>query len=279
MNRRLRTQLDQVRPSLQDKVGLIQAKQKAHHDQHAWDQTRIESDPVYVRSYTGPKWSPAVLVKQTRPVSWTARLQDGRLVRKHQDQIRPCYNHQPAISRLLDKNKNTLPVDGSQLELAPSEPENAVPEAAADPEGVASGALAPMSTTNECPSRVARYLASVRQPECLVLQGVCFWTMGGEQSALSSILTGSQFSKPISPNTLSVKLQWIAFLRVTSPILFATDFPSRLLVYWPLMTVIQYSYLCPLYVVLARNFRTHETLPPGLYTVGLESISLGIGCI
>lgn len=113
----------------------------------------MESDPVYVRSYTGQKLSPAVLVKQTGPVSWTARLQDGRLMRKRQNQICPRYNHQPARSCLLDENKKTFPVDGSHLEPALLEPEDA-----------ASGAAAPVPTTNEqCPKRAARYPARARQ--------------------------------------------------------------------------------------------------------------------
>ena len=149
MNRRLRTQLDQVRPSLADKVGLNQAKQKAHHDQHAHDRTFNESDPVYVRSYSGQKWSPAVLVKQTGPVSWTARMQDGRLVRKHQDQIRPRYDNQPDRPSFQEN----YPVDLTPQEPAHPEPEDAAPEAAA-----------PIpASTEQSSSRVSRYPARVRQ--------------------------------------------------------------------------------------------------------------------
>lgn len=93
---KFRTQLDQVRPSLAGKVGLSQSKQKEHHDQHARDRRFAASDSVYVRGYSGQKWIPATLVERTGPVSWRVKTGDGRLVRRHQDQIRPCYDQNRA---------------------------------------------------------------------------------------------------------------------------------------------------------------------------------------
>ncbi|KAJ8385583.1 hypothetical protein AAFF_G00184450 [Aldrovandia affinis] len=116
MNRRIRTQLDLVRPSLAGKVGLNQAKQKEHHDKHARDRTFTEADSVYVRGYAGQKWIPATLIERTGPVSWRVKTQDGKLVRRHQDQIRPRYDWTQTESNLQEES---FPVDPT-----PPEPEN-----------------------------------------------------------------------------------------------------------------------------------------------------------
>ncbi|KAJ8391280.1 hypothetical protein AAFF_G00090670 [Aldrovandia affinis] len=124
MNRRIRTQLDLVRPSLAGKVGLNQAKQKERHDKHARDRTFTEADAVYVRGYAGQKWIPATLIERTGPVSWRVQTQDGKLVRRHQDQIRPRYDRTQTESNLQEES---FPVDPTPQE--PENPERQAPEA------------------------------------------------------------------------------------------------------------------------------------------------------
>lgn len=126
MNRRIRTQLDLVRPSLVDKVGLKQATQKEYHDKHAWDRVFTESDQVYVRGYSGQKWIPAMLIERTGPVSWKVKTQDGKMVRRHQDQIRPCYDQKCTEASFQE---GSLPVDLASSELVDPEPEHPTPEA------------------------------------------------------------------------------------------------------------------------------------------------------
>ena len=93
MNRRLRTHLDLVRPSLAERVRQNQGKQKQQHDLHARDRDRelTQAAAVYVRGYqaSGEKWIPGILMEKTGPVSWKVRTLDGQIVRRHHDQIRP----------------------------------------------------------------------------------------------------------------------------------------------------------------------------------------------
>lgn len=100
MNRRLRTHLDLVRPSLAERVQRNQSKQKQQHDLHARDRDKelTETVAVYVRGYqaSGEKWIPGILLEKTGPVSWKVRTQNGQIVRRHNDQIRPRRdNHGP----------------------------------------------------------------------------------------------------------------------------------------------------------------------------------------
>ncbi|KAJ8378082.1 hypothetical protein AAFF_G00248770 [Aldrovandia affinis] len=112
MNRRIRTQLDLVRPSLAGKVGLNQAKQKEHHDKHAGT-APSQADSVYVRGYAG-KWIPATLIGGP-PSILESETQDGKLVRRHQDQIRPRDDWTQTESNLQEES---FPVDPT-----PPEPE------------------------------------------------------------------------------------------------------------------------------------------------------------
>nr|XP_061834657.1 uncharacterized protein K02A2.6-like [Nerophis lumbriciformis] len=130
MNRRLRTQLDMVRPALSDKVGSNQAKQKQNHDKRARDRVFTDCEAVYIRGYAGQKWIQARLVERTGPVSWTAKTQDGKLVRRHQDQIRPRYDQKET---LRDTSEDSFPedfhsappgaVDQELVDQEPDEPE------------------------------------------------------------------------------------------------------------------------------------------------------------
>ena len=45
---------------------------------------------VMIRNYGkfGAKWLPAMVVKQTGPVSYKCQLEDGRVFRRHQDQVK-----------------------------------------------------------------------------------------------------------------------------------------------------------------------------------------------
>ena len=48
----------------------------------------VPGDPVAARNYaSGPKWLPAIVQRQTGPVSYKCALPDGSTVRRHQDQI------------------------------------------------------------------------------------------------------------------------------------------------------------------------------------------------
>ena len=49
----------------------------------------VQTDPVFVKNFApGPNWLPAVVMEKTGPVSFTAELSHGRVVRRHQDHVR-----------------------------------------------------------------------------------------------------------------------------------------------------------------------------------------------
>ena len=71
-------------------------------------------DPVMIRNYsTGPKWLPAVVDRQTGPLSYRCSMPNGREVKRHQDQLHTrevadsysCAGTQPPISDRLPQKE------------------------------------------------------------------------------------------------------------------------------------------------------------------------------
>lgn len=88
MGRKVKTHMDLLKPDLGATVRYKQALQKEQHDANAKDRIFIEGDPVFVRDVVNRKWLPGVITDCTGPVSYIIRLEDGRIVRRHQDHIR-----------------------------------------------------------------------------------------------------------------------------------------------------------------------------------------------
>ena len=64
-------------------------KQKEQHDSKVRERSLEVGDRVFVRNYhQGDKWLPGVIHKKTGPLSFLAKLADGRYRRCHQDQVR-----------------------------------------------------------------------------------------------------------------------------------------------------------------------------------------------
>ena len=126
MGRRPRSRLDLLSPDLSETVTL---KQAAMRDQNVPVVPRSFQcgDPVWAMNFAAsPKWVAAVLETQTGPVSFTARLQDGRLWRRHVDHLRlrhPDEDSTPKQSELFG---------GSSFEQTialPPTPQTAAPRA------------------------------------------------------------------------------------------------------------------------------------------------------
>ena len=62
-----------------------QTTQKERHDQHTQARQYQPGDLVYALMYRGNKtnWTPGTVVTQTGPVSYTVRLEDGTIARRH----------------------------------------------------------------------------------------------------------------------------------------------------------------------------------------------------
>ncbi|XP_044184326.1 LOW QUALITY PROTEIN: uncharacterized protein K02A2.6-like [Acropora millepora] len=89
MKRKLHTQLDRIFPSVADRVRSKQSKQKAVHDYHAKERTLEEVRAVHAKDFRYKKtWLPGTLVEKTGPVSARIQLDDGTVIRRHQDHVR-----------------------------------------------------------------------------------------------------------------------------------------------------------------------------------------------
>ncbi len=88
-NRRLRTRLDLLRPSIATRVVDKQAKQQHNANLHSKNREFKEGEEVYVKNFhSGPKWMPGHVTKLLGNVSVEATLFDGRSVTRHLDHIR-----------------------------------------------------------------------------------------------------------------------------------------------------------------------------------------------
>ena len=89
MGQRIRSHLDLIRPNLADHVEVKQDTQKKYHDRHAKVHAFNEGDSVFVRNTgSGLAWLSGNNIKIRGLVSYTVKLNDGRMMRKHVDQIR-----------------------------------------------------------------------------------------------------------------------------------------------------------------------------------------------
>ena len=89
LGRRLRSKLDLLRPNIRTTVVRRQVAQKENHDGKRWLRTFDIDDEVYAQNFAlGRPWLPGVICAVDGPVSYVVRLEDGRIWRRHIDQIR-----------------------------------------------------------------------------------------------------------------------------------------------------------------------------------------------
>lgn len=87
--RRIRTRLDLLKPNVNERVEHRQFQQKLAHDSSAKQRAFQKGDSVYAQNFgTGSKWVSAVIQEVAGPVSFLVKLQDGRIMRRHQDHLR-----------------------------------------------------------------------------------------------------------------------------------------------------------------------------------------------
>ncbi|XP_043193613.1 uncharacterized protein K02A2.6-like isoform X1 [Amphibalanus amphitrite] len=96
MGRRLRTRLDLLFPDIGKTVLQQQNRQRAYFDRTAQCRQMLVGDAVFARNYAvGLQWLPGVIVGTDGPVSYVVRLFDGRLWRRHGDQLRRRQSAEP----------------------------------------------------------------------------------------------------------------------------------------------------------------------------------------
>lgn len=86
--RHLRTQLDLLRPPKTKEVVHRQQEVQKQRRAKARYQTFTAGDRVLARNYSrGVKWTPAVVVAKTGPVSYTVETHDHLIWRRHMEQL------------------------------------------------------------------------------------------------------------------------------------------------------------------------------------------------
>ena len=86
LGRRPRSRL---KPNLAARVEGKQQQQKASHDISAKMCVFQVGDKVYVKNHRpGPSWLPGIIVESTGSLSFRVQLEDERIWRCHQDQLR-----------------------------------------------------------------------------------------------------------------------------------------------------------------------------------------------
>ena len=139
LGRQPRSRLDLLKPHTADRVENSQLRQKKQHDARAKDRELRVGDRVFVRNYhQGDRWLLGTIQAKTGPVSFLARLEDGRERRCHQDQLR-------LRTVEVEKPRTTVecdvPVPPAPEPRVLTPEEQAPPEAAVDT-GVAAGSSA-----------------------------------------------------------------------------------------------------------------------------------------
>ncbi len=95
--RKLRSTLDLVHPDFRSQVQDKQMKQKCYHEQHAKERQLSVGDDVYTKNFSsGPTWIPGKVQKRTGPLSYTIKIGNGQVVRRHIDQVRTKHVVAPA---------------------------------------------------------------------------------------------------------------------------------------------------------------------------------------
>lgn len=83
MGRKLSTMLDRLHPD------RAPQKSKRLAETPSTPRTFQSEDPVFARNYAqGPPWIPAVISRATGPISYEVTGPDGRVLRRHVDQLR-----------------------------------------------------------------------------------------------------------------------------------------------------------------------------------------------
>jgi hypothetical protein len=97
MGRRPRSRLDLISPSVQDKVLNQQSKSQLYRGGN--DRIFHVGDTVIAMNFGGtPKWMPGVLEEKLGPLTFTVRLPDGRVWKRHIDHIKTRSPHEECHS-------------------------------------------------------------------------------------------------------------------------------------------------------------------------------------
>ena len=112
LNRRPRTRLDLIQPSVEARVEKKQYSQKRSHDKSAKPRSFKVQDKVYIRNFgDGESWIPGTITRLLGPFSFVIELADGRSVRRHIDHVLPRSLKRNAFWVWVQKQADTTNID------------------------------------------------------------------------------------------------------------------------------------------------------------------------
>ena len=134
--------MDLLKPHTAERVEKKQSQQKKQHDLKSRERLLEVGTNVFVRNYHhGARWLPGVIEQRTGPVSCKVRLEDGRIRRCHQDQVRNRFVEMPpesptefdtatpaTVSSEPSTNSTESPTTNSGAASEIDKPSNAPPE-------------------------------------------------------------------------------------------------------------------------------------------------------
>ena len=89
LRRSPRTRFDLLRRTTKSFVNSKQAEHKEHHDHRSRARCLFPGSPVMVRNYHGnSRWIPGTVVKKLGPISYCIDVGEGKVVKRHIDQLR-----------------------------------------------------------------------------------------------------------------------------------------------------------------------------------------------
>ena len=111
LQRELRTRLSLVRPDLATHVSCQQEKMKMHHDKHAKFREIAVGDSVLARDHLSrKKWQPGTIVQHPSSHSCRVHLDDGRVWRRHVDDILQNNSHSKTAESGVPSLETATPV-------------------------------------------------------------------------------------------------------------------------------------------------------------------------
>ena len=89
MGRKLKSRLDILRPQVESRVQDRQSRQKADHDKSSRVRQFSVGESVFVKNHgRGDRWLLGQITEVSGPLSFKVKVQDGRVIRSHQDHLR-----------------------------------------------------------------------------------------------------------------------------------------------------------------------------------------------
>ena len=150
MGRKLKSRLDLLKPRLDQRVQHKQECQKEGHDKRAKVRSFKVGDSVYVKNHgRGDKWLFGTIVESYGPLSYQVELPDQRVVRCHQDHIRPKTGprERSATSDDLEDVLLDIPPTNSPAVTVPEQKDTANSNPATDSEPLGTRTTLPHSST------------------------------------------------------------------------------------------------------------------------------------